>query len=167
MGASSFEERDRAGARNFAAAALAGTLAYELTDRWSIGGGPILLYTDSETRARINNFFGPDGRIKLEEDGIGVSWQLGLMYEPSERTRFGAVYRAETDPDLSGADGAFTVNRHFIQPSVSYAWNRRKAVSLSLGYGESDYDFAPGATIEGLEPWGRGTPAEYVDMGDS
>lgn len=98
----SWSGRYLAESSDLAFVALSGTVAYELTDRWSIGGGPIMLYTDSETRARINNFSGPDGRIKLEEDGIGVSWQVGLMYEFSDRARIGAVYRAETDPDLSG-----------------------------------------------------------------
>jgi long-chain fatty acid transport protein len=82
--------------------ALAGTVGYKLNDRWSIGGGPMMMYTDSETRARINNFSGPDGRIKLEEDGVGFGWQAGLMYEFSDSVRVGMVYRAEIDPDLSG-----------------------------------------------------------------
>jgi long-chain fatty acid transport protein len=82
--------------------ALSGTLGYRFNDHWSIGGGPMMIYTDSMTKARINDFDGPDGRIKLEEDGFGFGWQLGLMYEFSESARIGAVYRAEIDPDLSG-----------------------------------------------------------------
>lgn len=57
--------------------------------------------------------------------------------------------------DLSDVDGAFSLNRYFIQPSVGYAWDERHRVSLSFGFGESDYDFSSGATVEGLEPWGR------------
>jgi len=87
---------------NLAFVALAGTVGYKLNDQWSIGGGPIMMYTDSETKARINNFSAPDGRIKLEEDGVGFGWQAGLMYEFSESARVGMVYRAEIDPDLSG-----------------------------------------------------------------
>jgi long-chain fatty acid transport protein len=82
--------------------ALAGTVGYKLNDQWSIGGGPIMLYADSLSKARINNIGTNDGRIKLEEDGVGFGWQLGLMYEMSEATRIGVVYRAEIDPDLSG-----------------------------------------------------------------
>ena len=82
--------------------ALSGTLGYRFNDHWSIGGGPIVLYTDSTSKARVNNLVGPDGKIELEEDGFGFGWQLGLMYEFSESTRIGAVYRAEIDPDLSG-----------------------------------------------------------------
>ena len=82
--------------------ALAGTVGYRINDQWSIGGGPMMIYTDSMTKARINDFDGPDGRIKLEEDGVGFGWQAGLMYEFSETARIGMVYRAEIDPDLSG-----------------------------------------------------------------
>ena len=82
--------------------ALAGTVGYELSDHWSVGGGPIMVYTDSMTKARIRNIGGSDGRIKLEEDGVGFGWQLGFMYEMNADTRFGVVYRSEIDPDLSG-----------------------------------------------------------------
>jgi len=82
--------------------ALAGTVGYKLNDQWSIGGGPIMLYTDSLSKARVNNFIGRDGRVKLEEDGVGFGWQAGLMYEFNESARIGMVYRAEIDPDLSG-----------------------------------------------------------------
>ena len=83
---------------------LAGTLGYRLSEQWSVGGGPIMLYTDSLTKARINNIGDgrKDGRIKLEEDGVGFGWQLGLLYEISNTARVGATYRSEIDPDLSG-----------------------------------------------------------------
>jgi long-chain fatty acid transport protein len=87
---------------NLAFVALAGTLGYRLNDHWSIGGGPILMYTDSSTKARVNNPVGVDGKIELEEDGVGLGWQLGLMYEINASARIGAVYRSEIDPDLTG-----------------------------------------------------------------
>jgi long-chain fatty acid transport protein len=81
---------------------LSGTVGYKLTDRWAIGGGPMMMYTDSMTKARINNPDGGDGSVKLEEDGIAFGWQLGLLYDISNTARVGAVYRSEFDPDLSG-----------------------------------------------------------------
>lgn len=65
----------------------------------------------------------------------------------------GGVQKFETD--MSNVDGAFSVNRYFIQPSLGYAWDRRNSVSLSLGVGESNYDFSSDASIEGLKPWDR------------
>jgi len=82
--------------------ALTGTLGYELTDQWSVGGGPIIMYTDSTSKARVNNLVGSDGRVELEENGFGFGWQLGLMYDISDTARVAAVYRSEIDPDLSG-----------------------------------------------------------------
>ena len=87
---------------NLAFVALAGTVGYRFNDQWSIGGGPMMIYTDSLSKARVNDFGPTDGRIKLEEDGVGFGWQAGLMYEFSESARIGMVYRAEIDPDLSG-----------------------------------------------------------------
>jgi len=57
--------------------------------------------------------------------------------------------------DFSDVEGAFSVNRYFVQPSIGYAWDERNRVSLSFGFGDSDYDFSSEATVEGLEPWGR------------
>jgi long-chain fatty acid transport protein len=83
---------------------LTGVVGFKPTDRWSIAGGPVMNYTDSTSKARINNSLEglPDGRIKLQEDGAGFGWHAGLMYEFSDTARAGAVYRSEIDPDLSG-----------------------------------------------------------------
>ena len=82
--------------------ALTGTLGYQLTDRWSIGGGPIIMYTQSKSKTQVNNLVRPDGRVKIKEDGFGFGWQLGLMYDISDTARVGAVYRSALEPDLSG-----------------------------------------------------------------
>ena len=86
--------------------ALTGTLAYKFSEQWSVGGGPIVMYTESKSKARINN---PDllkerddGRVKLKEDGVGYGWQLGVLHDFSDTIRIGAVYRAEIEPNLSG-----------------------------------------------------------------
>jgi hypothetical protein len=78
-----------------------------------------------------------------EQQSDHVTWGLDV----------GVAHQFSTD--LSDADGAFSVNRYFIQPSVGYAWDERNRVSLSIGFGEFDYDFSSEATVEGLEPWGR------------
>ena len=84
--------------------ALQGTVAYRINEDWSLGGGPLLMYTDSTTKARVNNLLPGlgDGTVELEEDGFGAGFTLGVMFEPGAGTRLGAVYRSEIDPDLSG-----------------------------------------------------------------
>ena len=53
---------------------------------------PLMMYTDSLTKARVRNPGGPDGRIKLEEGGVDFGWQLGLMYEVNKGTRIGGSF---------------------------------------------------------------------------
>ncbi len=65
----------------------------------------------------------------------------------------GAVHQSDTD--LSGTNGSFGVDRYFIQPSVAYMRDRRNTVSLTIGFGDSDYEFSPGTTIGGQQTWGR------------
>ena len=63
----------------------------------------------------------------------------------------GAVHQYNTD--LKDTEGEFNVTRVFIQPSIGYAWDRRNSVSLSLGFGNSNYDYSTQANIGGREPW--------------
>ena len=65
----------------------------------------------------------------------------------------GAVEQFEAG--LAGDSGEFSVSRSYIEPSLSYAWDRQTSLSLSLGYGRSDYDFSSDASIEDLPPWER------------
>jgi len=85
----------------------------------------------------------------------------------------GAVHQFKADVDDS--DGDFDMTRAFLQPSISYAWDRRNSVSLSVGVGESSYNFSGKATVGNLEPWDdirdyrvslpiRFSPAEKADV---
>jgi hypothetical protein len=65
----------------------------------------------------------------------------------------GAVHQFRTD--LDDAPGSFSVDRYFLQPSLGYAWDRRTSVSVSLGIGESDYNFSEEASVAGGRPWKR------------
>lgn len=58
------------------------------------------------------------------------------------------------DANFKDGQGDFSVSRAFVQPSLGYAWDRRTSVSLSLGAGETSYDFSPEARVGGTKPWG-------------
>jgi long-chain fatty acid transport protein len=141
---------------------LAGTVGYKLTDRWSIGGGPMMLYADSMTRARINNPVRGDGKIKLEEDGVGFGWQLGLLYDISNTARLGAVYRAEIDPDLSGKP-KFDNLDPILQDALQ---------ALGLLNNDIDIDFVVpqmaqvGYYQEFMDDWSFTVDAIWVDMSE-
>jgi long-chain fatty acid transport protein len=89
---------------NLAFLAAAAPLAYRLTERWSVAAGPYLIYTDSRTKARVNNLLpeSDDGNVRLEEDGAGLGWLAGVMYEPTPTTRLAASYKSSVDPKLEG-----------------------------------------------------------------
>ena len=65
----------------------------------------------------------------------------------------GALHQADTD--LKDSDGSFSVNRGFVQLNAGYAWDRRNTLSLSGGWGSSNYVFDDASRIEGVRPWGR------------
>ena len=85
--------------------AVSATMAYKFSDRWSLAAGPYMIYTDSTSKARVNNLLPdePDGSVRLEEDGAAVGLTLGTMYQLSESTRFGFTYRSSVEPELEGA----------------------------------------------------------------
>jgi long-subunit fatty acid transport protein len=60
----------------------------------------------------------------------------------------------QLDASVDDGDGDFSVIRGFVSGSLSYAWDRRTSVGLSIGGGRSDYDFDRGVTIDGRSPWG-------------
>ena len=61
----------------------------------------------------------------------------------------------QSDADLSGTNASFGLRRYFIEPSLSYAWDRRTSVGLAVGFGDSRYEFSSGALIGGLQPWDK------------
>jgi len=84
--------------------ALNNSLAYRWNEDLSVSAGIQIMYADSVSKARINNIGRRgDGRIKLEEDGVGAGFTLSSLYEFSPDTRFGVTYRSETELDLDGS----------------------------------------------------------------
>ena len=80
------------------------SLAYRINDNWSLGGGLQFVYTRYEQTSAINNLPEglPDGQVTFENDGIGIGFTVGALYEFSPQTRVGLAYRSETNPDLEG-----------------------------------------------------------------
>ena len=59
----------------------------------------------------------------------------------------------QSNADLSDVDGSFSVNRWFVSMGVTYAWDRRNSLGLSVGGGGSKYDFDELTGIGGGDPW--------------
>ncbi len=80
------------------------SLATKLTDKLSVAGSLAFTYTSYEQDSAVPNVDDPsqDGRLNIDADGFTVGFALSALYEASERTRFGFVYRSELDPSLDG-----------------------------------------------------------------
>ena len=82
---------------------LSPAAGYRVNDRFSVGGAVNINYTLYEFESAV---FNPeptigDGRMEIDADDITVTFQMGLLYEFSPRTRVGFNYRTESDPSLS------------------------------------------------------------------
>lgn len=74
-------------------------VGYRLDDHWSVGAGISILNSNLDQKTAIRNL-GPnqnDGQLKLEDDDLGYGYNLGLLYEHDERSRFGLTYRSEIE----------------------------------------------------------------------
>jgi len=77
------------------------SLAYRVDDRWSVAASAAVTYSSFEQRRAVRNIFDPgfgDGRSKLEADSVEVGFGLSMLYQSSERTRWGLTYRSEINP---------------------------------------------------------------------
>lgn len=59
----------------------------------------------------------------------------------------------QSGADLADVEGSFSVNRWFASMGVTYSWNRRNSLGLSVGGGSSKYDFDELTGIGGGNPW--------------
>lgn len=77
------------------------TVSYKVNDQFSVGAGLTLIYTVFEQKMAINNP-GPasDGRLKLDDEVTSLQANVGFLYEPNDRTRFGLQYLSESSVDL-------------------------------------------------------------------
>ncbi len=75
------------------------SIGYRVNDTFSVGAGIDLVYSELTQKAAINNP-GPgvaDGELKLKADDVGYGFNLGVLLEPVDGTRFGITYRSRID----------------------------------------------------------------------
>ena len=122
--------------------AINNSLAYRWKEDLSLAAGIQVMYVSSESKTSINNI-GPrgDGRMKLDEDGVGAGFTLSSLYELSPDTRFGITYRSETEIDLDGtpelrnADNAYLIalnNQGLLGEEVDVDFKVPQQVQLGL-----------------------------------
>jgi len=79
------------------------SLARRINARWSVAVSLPLTYTSYEQSKAVPNDPGlDDGRLTVDADGLTAGFALSTLYEVSDRTRFGIVYRSEIEADIDG-----------------------------------------------------------------
>jgi long-chain fatty acid transport protein len=98
------------------------SIAFKVSDRLSLGIGVSAQYIDAELSNAIDfgaiNVLPPpsglgggipgvgpgtaDGKVVLKGDDWGFGWNVGALFELSDRTRIGAHYRSEVEQNLEG-----------------------------------------------------------------
>ena len=78
------------------------TVAYKVNDWLSIGAGVGLTLGILADEGRVNNLDPDlgDGKFKYDDTDFAVQGNLGVMIEPSDKTRIGFRYLTETDLDF-------------------------------------------------------------------
>ena len=66
---------------------------------------------------------------------------------------FDGAFALQSSTDLKDESGGFSVNRWFVNMGVTYAWDFRNSIGLSVGGGNSKYDFDDEVGIGGGMPW--------------
>jgi outer membrane scaffolding protein for murein synthesis (MipA/OmpV family) len=61
----------------------------------------------------------------------------------------------QSEVDLKDSSGGFSVDRWFVGARVDYAWDRRTSLGISVGGGQSSYDFNDETGFGGGEPWSK------------
>ena len=104
------------------AATIQPTIAYRLNDKWSIGAGlGINVGYFSLTRDRLITKGG--GEVTEDDADVAPSGKVGVLFELSERTRFGLTYSSKVDY-------SFDINATGTLPN-GFSWTLPVDTSLS------------------------------------
>ena len=61
----------------------------------------------------------------------------------------------QSEADLKDSTGGFSKDRWFVGAGVDYAFNRRNSIGISVGGGQSNYDFNDKTDFGGGAPWNK------------
>jgi long-chain fatty acid transport protein len=84
------------------------SIAYKVTDEWSVAASVAGSYTRFEQKAAFRNVpeagnLNPDdGRLDVDADGFTAGFGVSTLYEFTDKTRIGFNYQSELAPELDG-----------------------------------------------------------------
>ena len=80
------------------------SMAYKINQQLSIGVGINFVYSQLDQTIAFNNIgLTPDGAVEIKDNDIAHGFNLGLLYEISDRTRLGLTYRSQVDIEFEDA----------------------------------------------------------------
>ena len=136
------------------------SLAYRVDDRWSVAASAAVTYSSFEQRRAVRNIFDPgvgDGRSTLEADSVEVGFGLSMLYQSSERTRWGLTYRSEINPSRDAAN-----DLSGLGPNTERAMQRLGLLDADLTIGSTSpesmlagvyHEFADSAAVTADVAW--------------
>ncbi|UCH40714.1 MAG: outer membrane protein transport protein, partial [Gammaproteobacteria bacterium] len=81
-------------------------VSYRVNDWVTIGANVVLSYTELEMDVAVPNpTSGPDGKASIDGDDTTYGYGVGVLLEPTDKTRIGIIYQSELEPEYSG-DGS-------------------------------------------------------------
>jgi long-chain fatty acid transport protein len=153
--------------------ALSPTVAYQLTDKLSVGASVQATYANLNIHLagpRLDPSK-PDGNASINGDDVLAGFTLGAMYELSDRTRFGLAYQSELEPKFGGdiktsaldlqvsTDTTLTL-AEYVRFSVHQVMDERWAVDFTLGW---DNWSALGNVLIATDRRSAGLPTRWRD----
>ncbi len=126
------------------------SLAYKLTDSFSVGVGVSAQYADATLSQAVLTPAGlPDGFAEVEGDGWAYGWNIGFMYQADPTFRAGIGFRSKIGHELKGdlkvsdltgplavGNGKFSASARATLPETVHAGIYKEFASkwgLSLG----------------------------------
>lgn len=64
-------------------------------------------------------------------------------------------FAVQQESDLRSTEGTFSVDRTFVSASLDYRWDFRNSIGVSIGGGNSEYDWVNVTDLGGEQPWGK------------
>ena len=77
------------------------SVAWRVSKEVSVGASLNAAYGVLKQQVAVNNIVGADGQMSLDTNAWGFGVNLGLLYEPSDATRFGVTYNSQVKLDFS------------------------------------------------------------------
>ena len=81
---------------------IAPSLAYQISERISVGGGVDIQYADADLRSSVFVGAGAIGESQLTGDDISVGYNLGVKVKATPKTEVGLHYRSAINHELEG-----------------------------------------------------------------